>query len=183
MWHALGIDEKDFFRGLVETDEQLAAAEQARGCQCGGRLDRADYPRKTRGVPAEWDHLFEQRLSFCCAREGCRRRCTPPSVRFFGRRAYAGAVILLVSAGWVSARPAHVPTRTANRWHRFFVGRFRQTVFWRAARAMLMPPVTEAELPASLLERFAGGRGNQLHQALGFLAPTTTKSSGVSMLG
>jgi hypothetical protein len=37
-------------------------------------------------------------LSLCCSRDGCRRRMTPPSVRFLGRRVYLGAVLVLVSA-------------------------------------------------------------------------------------
>ena len=32
------------------------------------------------------------------AEEGCRRRHTPPSVRFLGRRVYVGLVVVLVSA-------------------------------------------------------------------------------------
>ena len=38
------------------------------------------------------------RLSFCCGREGCRRRVLPPSVLFWGRRVYWAAVVLVVTA-------------------------------------------------------------------------------------
>src|SRR3989304_4273818 len=65
--------------------------------RCGGRLHRAHYPRKPRGGPAELEPGQERRLSFCCAREGCRRRTTPPSLRFLGRRVYFGPVFVLVT--------------------------------------------------------------------------------------
>ena len=85
-----------FFQRLLEEDEVAVDRQRARGCpSCRGRLDRADYPRKPRGLPAQWESLFNRRFSVCCCREGCRRRLTPPSVRFLGRRVYVGAVVLL----------------------------------------------------------------------------------------
>lgn len=72
---------------------------------CGGALHRANYPRKVRGLPpgaSAGDGAGgpgpELRLSFCCAREGCRKRHTPASLRFLGRRVYAGVVLVLVMA-------------------------------------------------------------------------------------
>ena len=77
-----------FFQRLLEEDEGAVDRQQARGCPwCRGRLDRADYPRKPRGLPAQWEGLFSTRFSMCCCREGCRRRLTPPSVRIFTRSA------------------------------------------------------------------------------------------------
>jgi hypothetical protein len=39
---------------LLRIDQDLAGSAQAVGCgRCGGRLDRADYARKPRGVPSE----------------------------------------------------------------------------------------------------------------------------------
>ena len=63
------------------------------GCDCGGKLHRADYERKARGVP-QWDKCY----SFCCDQEDCRRRRTPESVRFLGRKVYAGLIVVLISA-------------------------------------------------------------------------------------
>ena len=55
---------------LLRFDEDLARSAQAAGCgRCGGRLDRADYPRKPRGIPPELMVTHTQRLSLCCARE------------------------------------------------------------------------------------------------------------------
>ena len=41
------------------------------------------------------------------------------------------------------------------------------------ARAQLMPPVDQAHLPASLLDRFAGDGVEQLAALLRFLGPVT----------
>ena len=93
---------------------------------------------------------------------------------FFGRYIYMAAVVLACSAKWVTAELARVPHRTVRRWSRYFRRGFVRTMLWRNARGRLMPPVSEAELPASLLERFQGDRSRKLHLALEFLAPVTT---------
>ena len=75
---------------LTKIDADLAEQVWIEGCMhCGGALHRADYPRKARGVNVE-----SRRHSFCCAREECRRRETPGSVRFLGRKVYAGFMAL-----------------------------------------------------------------------------------------
>ena len=38
------------------------------------------------------------RLSFCCDRDGCRKRVTPPSVRFLGRKVFLAVAVILISA-------------------------------------------------------------------------------------
>lgn len=169
------------FRLLARMDEDLAAQAQAEGCVCGGRLHRARYPRKPRGSPAALEEAYAWRHSFCCAREGCRRRKTPVSVRFLGRRVYLGAVVLLATAcqgGLTRRRVAAlrerlgVSERTLRRWRTWWRETFPKTRFWRTARAGFVPPVAPGELPASLVERFAGAdaieRGVRL---LAFLAP------------
>ena len=97
MWHAV-LRDSTFYATLTRFDHDLADAVRAAGCGCGGRLDRARYPRKPRGGPPGLGAEYEWRLSFCCARDGCRRRLTPPSVRYLGRRVYLGVVVVLVSA-------------------------------------------------------------------------------------
>lgn len=176
MWHELVGDENLFFSSLIAGDEALAAEVQRRGCPCGGRLDRADYPRKPRGVPAAWDEAFCRRISFCCARPGCRKRNTPPSLRFFGRRVYVAAVMMVVCGRWVTARLAGVPKNTARRWRRFFGGRFVDTAFFRWAQGQWVPPIT-SDVVASLLARFGPRGGRTLRRALSFLSPCTTSSS------
>ena len=78
---------------LTQIDTDLAAQARAQGCSCGGTLHRANYPRKIRGISVE-----AVRDSFRCAEEGCRRRTTPESVRFLGRRVYAGFRVVLLTA-------------------------------------------------------------------------------------
>ena len=74
-----------------------AEAERCRsaGCpHCGGELHSASYPRKPHGLaPALRGDA--RRFSFCCAE--CRRRVTPPSSRFFGRRFRVAPLFLVVS--------------------------------------------------------------------------------------
>lgn len=83
---------------LAKFDEDLALQLRAGGCRCGGRLHSARYPRKPRGGPADLSASYEWRWSFCCAVDGCRRRVTPPSVRYLGRRVYLGVVVVLATA-------------------------------------------------------------------------------------
>ena len=182
MWHTLDSLEK-FVTALFASDQQLAEHQRKQGCPCGGRLDRSDYPRKPRGVPDGYDHLFSRRFSFCCAEPECRKRRTPPSVRFFGRRVYVSAVVVACSANWASPEQARVPRRTVRRWRHYFRHEFVASVFWRATRAHLIPPVVEDQLPGSLVARFTGEPAEVLRRALELLAPVTTRSSGLVMDG
>ena len=97
MCHAFFNDSR-FYQFLFRIDQDIAAEVQAGGCSCGGVLHSARYPRKPRGMRCALDESYETRLSFCCATDGCRRRCTPPSVRFLGRKVYLGALVILVMA-------------------------------------------------------------------------------------
>src|SRR5258708_17558960 len=89
-----------FFRWLAEIDEETSRQVALGGCPaCGGRLHRGDYPRKPRGgLLGIAGEVFSKRISLCCGRAGCRKRATPPSVRFLGRRIYLGAAVVLASA-------------------------------------------------------------------------------------
>ena len=112
---------------LEKVDQDLATAIRVQGCgHCGGKLHSAAIRRKPRGLPEgiRWDTRF----SFCCDREGCRRRATPPSVRFLGRRVYAGFVVVLLAAmrhGLSVARMSRLRevtgahSRTVQRWRAF----------------------------------------------------------------
>jgi len=172
------------FELLGRIDQDLAGVVQGKGCgRCGGRLDRADYARKPRGVPPELGVEHAVRLSLCCAAEGCRRRNTPPSVRFLGRRVYVGAAILGITALRPGARRCEaralrawlgVSARTLARWRRWWRDVFAASTFWRNARGQLRTPVPADALPAALLRRFGGDLQTQLIAGLRFLAPITT---------
>lgn len=184
MCHAL-LRDTSLYEQLLTLDYDLAAEARAAGCGfCGGRLHSARYPRKPRGGLEDLGPDYTTRLSFCCAGDGCRRRTTPASVRYLGRRVYLGAVVVLITAlsgGITATRAAQlrawlgVSVRTLKRWRTWWQATFVTSAFWRGAQGRFMPPVAPAALPASLLERFAGDARTRLVHALTFLAPVTTR--------
>lgn len=190
MWHDVLCDAR-FYRTLAKFDEDLAAQARAVGCPCGGRLHSARYPRKPRGGPADLGAEYERRLSFCCAEDGCRRRVTPPSVRYLGRRVYLGVVFVLVMAmehGVTMRRlerlSAHLGLgmRTLRRWRQWWRKEFVATRFWRGARGRFMPPVGERGLPYTLLERFEGTGARAVLALLSLLGPLSTRTGNVTVL-
>lgn len=184
MSHNRALD-STLFRLLLIADIEMAAEAQAEGCACGGVLHSARYPRKPRGgSPAGLRAKYSTRESLCCAVEGCRKRVTPPSLRFLGRRVYLGAVVVLVSAmtGGVTEKRAAkmrdfvgVSIRTLSRWRAWWLATIPRTVFWKGARGRFAPPVEVSELPESLLSRFAGSARDGLLACLRFLSPITIR--------
>lgn len=186
MWHGFLPDVK-FFLTLVEFDEAIARQTRAAGCACGGKLHRADYPRKPRGIPVEAERAFCRRISFCCDREGCRARTTPLSIRFISRTVYVFAIVLLAAvafceqravdgarrAATTTARAFDVPRRTLHRWSTYFVTILPALSGFIGERSRFMPPLDETRLPLSLLERFSGEPPDQLRAALRFVAMAT----------
>lgn len=168
-----------FYGLLLKFDQDPAAKVREAGCPaCGSALHAAPYPRKPRGGPAGLGPEHRERLSLCCAADGCRQRATPPSMRFLGPKVYWGASVVVVSAlsggptparirqlqGWVG-----VSRRTVCRWREWWRDVFANTAFWRTAA--WMPPVAAADLPVALLERFAQHTVDPLTSLLRFLAP------------
>ena len=79
---------------LKQVDAAEARVCRSAGCpRCGGVLHSATYPRKPHGLAASLRH-DARRFSFCCA--ACRRRVTPPSSRFFGRRFRVAPLVYLL---------------------------------------------------------------------------------------
>ena len=163
MYHDLP-DSASFWSFLLAVDDDLAEQTRKQGCPCGGRLHSANYPRKPRGTPDQLPEPQRLRHSFCCEREGCRKRATPPSVRFLGRKVYLGAIVILISAMRQGPSPRRVhelsqlfgaDRRTIARWQVLWREQVPQTPFWRIARARL--PAPAETLPRSLLEAFLGG--------------------------
>ena len=126
---------------LFQIDVELRDRLQAVGCpHCGGRLDRADYPRKPRGGPDGCSAEICLRLSLCCSRYGCRRRAQPGSVRFLARRVYLGIVVALVAAARQGPSPTRmkritstlgVDRRTVERWVTWWRTTFTKAGLWR----------------------------------------------------
>ena len=190
MVHGYAPDAK-WFATLAAIDEEFAGKVKAAGCSdCGGPLDRADYDRKPRGDLGESADAFARRRSFCCRREGCRHRATPPSVRFLGRKVYVAVLVVLASVlgrerqivGRGSDRRVEgVPVRTVRRWIDWWQIAFVLGQFWTEAKGLFATPVDETALPTSLLARFAVPTTSAVTAMLRLIAPITTASVEASM--
>lgn len=148
---------------LLRFDQDLAAQARQDGCRCGGTLHRAPYRRKPGGGPVPLAAELCWRDSFCCSVEGCRKRLTPPSLRFLGRKVFFGLWVLLLP---VLREGPHrhsvrrlqemfqVGPRTLRRWQRWWRESVPQSRFWQARRGDWVLPVAGEALPGSLLAAF-----------------------------
>jgi hypothetical protein len=183
MYHELPRN-ASFWAFLLDVDRDLAEKARQEKCSCGGCLHQANYPRKPRGGGEDLPQEYGRRLSFCCNRDGCRKRVTPPSVRFLGRKVYLAAVVVLVAAMRQGPSPRRVrelstlfgaDRHTIARWRIFWSEHFPQTPFWKVERGRLVPAVDVAALPLALLEAFHrtdDARGDW-RRLLEFLSPIT----------
>jgi hypothetical protein len=139
-----------FYQQLFELDQELAKQVKQSGCSCGGTLHSARYPRKPRGVARHvLGDTCSYRFSFCCSVDGCRRRCTPPSVRFLGRKLYLGAIIILITAleqGLTRSRrhtlieSLDLCPQTLHRLRCWWLLHFTKTTCWRSLQSQFLPP-------------------------------------------
>ena len=161
------ITDANFWQRLFELDLLIADEVRAGGCpRCGDVLHAAPYIRKPRGVAqAVLGEHYQSRLSFCCQRDGCRKRCTPPSVRFMGRKVYLGVIITLICAleqGLTPQRRARLVDeldlwpQTFARWQRWWRKQVPATQHWQALRARLIPSSDSGTLPDALLGQLFG---------------------------
>jgi hypothetical protein len=118
--------------------------------------------------------------------DGCRKRTTPPSLRFLGRHIYLATVMTLISAMQLGITPSRLARlsivpgldrRTLARWRVWWRSAFTDSSFAPVAMAAVMPPIDIAALPVSLLDRFAGDVREQLIALLRFLGPLTGGAS------
>ena len=173
-----------FWSVLRAIDQDLAETARKKACPCGGRLHTANYLRKPRGTRHQLPEQECLRLSFCCDRDGCRKRVTPPSVRFLGPKVYLGAIVILISAMRQGPSPRRVrelstrfgaDRRTIARWQVFWREHFQQSPFWKIEGARFKVTVEIIGLPYSLLNAFL----TRHHRCRGwtlllrFLAPIT----------
>jgi hypothetical protein len=176
-----------FHEQLLAFDRDLSASARAARCRlCGGALHSGSYARKPRGGPAGISEAYRRRFSFCCAVDGCRKRITPPSLRFLGRHVYLATVVTLISALMLGTTPSRLARlsvvpgldrRTLARWRAWWRSTFTDTPFAAVAKAAVAPPIDIAVLPVSLLDRFAGDLREQLIALLRFLGPLTGGAS------
>jgi hypothetical protein len=179
------LSDVQFHRILWQLDEQSAQELKAQGCRrgdCRGALHSARYLRKPRGMPAALHGCECWRLSFCCAKDGCRGRTTPPSLRFLGPKVYLAGVVTVITAMRCGVTPARmqrlnelvgVSRQTVLRWQRWWRERLPESAFWRSSCGAFGSAVQLCELPVSLLEQFAGTIEERLLALLRFLAPVT----------
>ena len=172
---------KCLFKLLEWIDADLASRCREGGCRhCGERrLHKGDFDRKPRGpdAAAGWD----ERYSFDCSR--CRRRTTPPSVRFLGRKVYIGVVVVLAGAMMHGATAERVEqlrqelgvgdAATLKRWRQWWQENFVGSGFWKVARSRCMPAAAEDRMPLSLVETFGAEHCCGLVSLLRFLSPIT----------
>ena len=93
MYHSL-LTDAIFYNSLLALDRIIAEQVKQSGCLfCYGNLHQSHYPRKPRGVPKGTHSDYPIRFSYCCGQEGCRKRFTPPSMRFLSRKVYSSVII------------------------------------------------------------------------------------------
>jgi hypothetical protein len=193
MWHEVVLD-GEFFAKLEMSDAEIAAEVAAAGCRrCGGPLHRGDYERKPRGgIAAVAGEAFRRRFSLCCGRPGCRRRATPPSLRFLGRKVYLEAVVVIAGVVARVAETARailtatgVPARTVSRWGEWW-RTSAQGRWWRSLSGRFVPPPPDGNaLPWSLvmhLEKMHVDRRTTLTAMAKLLAPLTTASVAMDLV-
>lgn len=178
----------EFHGLLLACDRDLAEQAKESGCrQCPGQLHQAHYQRKPRGGPDDLDEEFSRRFSYCCYL--CRKRLTPASFRFFGRRVYLGAVLVLVSAMLGDASPRRrqrlqalcgADARTLGRWRQWWAVAFSETAVWKILFprfALVWPPCHS--IPRQLLRHQNGGSlAKSILGVLRLLLPLSSLSSG-----
>jgi hypothetical protein len=185
MWHGLR-PAVEFLKALEASDAEAVEWVRSGGCvHCDGPLYRSDYWRKPRGglLVAIIEPLW-LRFSLCCGREGCRRRTTPPSLRFLGRKVYLEVAVLLAGVIALAVRRARqlreqtgIPERTIGRWGLWWRTTFTDTVPFLDANARAVGGLVVERLPESLLALFEGSSPLAiLTKAMRWLSPLTTTS-------
>ena len=158
MYHKYLTDEL-FFKFLYQTDQDLALKTKEKGCRlCGSKLHVANYVRKPRGCTGLSDD-YSLRFSFCCAREGCRSRALPASIRFCGRVVYWSVHMVLISAMVNGRSPElakimsefNVDIKTIKRWRRWWADFFPTTKFWKKLKAEFIEEVEHFPLGLLIL--------------------------------
>lgn len=172
-----------FHSFLIKLDQAFAQEVKNQGCpHCGGTLHQANYPRSPMGLLAAFREYYEARLSFCC--NICRKRITPQTVRFFGRRWFPAPLFIIINILTLGINERRllqikhhfgivVSESTWKRWRRWWRESFTSMGFWQQAKGLFMPPVSIQGLPRTLFNRFSGDIEEKLYQLLRFFSPLT----------
>ncbi len=186
------INDPRLYAFLLQIDKDLASETRKKGCpHCGGVLHSACYPRKPKGLSVPIDRKERVRFSFCCSTDGCRRRVTPPSVRFLGRKRYLGAVVVLLSAmfrGPTQRRAQElekligISCKTLSRWQTWWQEIFTTSRFWWYRKGLIVPPLDGTCICRSLVERFSAQyKTVNLGRLLWFISPLSCPSPVVEL--
>lgn len=181
MYHSL-LKDAIFYNSLLAFDRLIAEQVRQFGCLlCHGNLHQSHYLRKPRGVPDGTHSDYPIRFSYCCGEEGCRKRFTPPSMRFLSRKVYSSTLIFLVfmlksKTDELKVEELNVllgtslSVETVRRWRNFWVREVSQSRTWK--RAAFSHVMAQA-LPASLLAVFQQDFNTSLKRALQWILPLT----------
>jgi hypothetical protein len=179
--HAVGV-----YVNLLCTDNERADSLWGTTCPyCGkGVLHCGDYRRTPRGHPPGFERYdgWNTRRSLCCS--VCRRRVTPASLRFLGRKVYLAPVVAACAAArredadalaWLT-QTYGLARHTIARWRAWWTRAFPCTRLWKALRGRFRSPVDESRLPAALLALY-GRTLDGLRNLLTDLLPITVGSA------
>ena len=163
------IQKVKLFQLLFLIDKDLAVQHRAKTCpHCGASLHTSNYVRNPRGGPDNLPDELLIRHSFCCSAEQCRKRAMPVSCRFWDRKVYWGAVILVLvtlrqgrtegySAGKLM-RLFRISRHTLKRWMLYFKQKFPLTSRYKRIKGLVSSKITDDLLPSALvlllIERF-----------------------------
>lgn len=154
---------------LCQLDFEYAQKYKDQGSPCcGAALHTSNYRRKPRGVaPRILEKLegyklqWELRFSFCCSK--CRKRFTPASVRFLGRKQYWGWLLLIqcaLAGGKFAQKQLQeqlqgygigLDQRTLHRWLAWWEQTVGNSPFWKAFKGRFASPIDPRQIPSSLL--------------------------------
>lgn len=176
---------KAIFHSVLNViDRDLMDQAKKEGCSfCKNTLHQANYPRSPAGMPSEFRVHYDARLSLCC--NSCRKRTTPPSVRFFGRRWFPAPIfifICILQCGINERRLAQIKKHfgitvsesTWKRWRRFWREAFMTTKFWQREKGILPAIVkTNQNITRVLFDLFNGNLEEKMRLLLRFLSPLT----------
>ena len=148
MYQSLLKDSTFIANELLEIDQRIAKNTQNGDCLiCRSPLHVANFPRKVRSGAFDFGTEHDIRFSFCCAK--CRKRHTPPSLRFFGRCIYTSAVVIAFALIFaviekklsLIAKMLGPNRRTLKRWHEKLEN-LPKTKIGRLLQARFCEPVT-----------------------------------------
>jgi hypothetical protein len=153
-----------FWMLLFRIDEDLARETREGPCPfCGEVLHGAAWRRKPRGADLPEEQSL--RFSFCCSGDRCRRRVTPPSLRFLGRKVFVGVMVILVTALRQGPTPSGlrklegllgISRRTIARWQTWWEEIFPASGFWKELKDRLSRSRALPERARQFIDRLRG---------------------------